>query len=161
MHHSAWLPYGKTKGFLPSLAIARPSSIVDCMLVWGGCCHCVPSAQEAWSTGVVQTTLYTIGCFPSLPGKQGTHRQPVWIFPCRRCVKPPNSAPGGKASLEIGSRESGSEAGRNVLLLSRPCSRANSNRRQNGLGVPSLISPLSGSWAKGFTRGPPCCYKQS
>ena len=40
---------------------------------------------------VVQTTLYAIGCLPSLP--------------CRRCVKPANSAPGGEASLVIVSRK--------------------------------------------------------
>ena len=41
-------------------------------------------------------------------------------------------------SLVIGSRKSVSDAERNVLLLSRPCCRAYSNREQNGLGVPSL-----------------------
>ena len=63
-----------------------------------------------------------------------------WLLslPCRHCVKPVNSASGGKASLVIGSRKSVLEAERNVLLLSRPCCRANSNRPQNVLGVPSL-----------------------
>ena len=68
--------------------------------------------------------MYTIGCLPSLT--------------CRHCVEPANSVPGGEASLVIGSRKNISEAERNVLLSSRPFCKANSNRRQNGLGVPSL-----------------------
>ena len=71
------------------------------------------SAQKAWSTGVVQITLYAIGWLSSLP--------------CRHCVKSANSAPGGKASLVIGSRKNVSETERNVLLFSRPFCRANSN----------------------------------
>ena len=39
------------------------------------------SAQDAWSTGRVQLTLYAIGCLPSLP--------------CRHRVKPANSASAG------------------------------------------------------------------
>ena len=68
------------------------------------------SAQEVWSTGLVLLTLSAIGCLPSLP--------------CRPCVKPANSAPGGEASLPIGSRKNVSEAERNVLLFSRPFCRA-------------------------------------
>ena len=49
------------------------------------------SAQEALSMGLVQMTLYAIGCFSSLP--------------CRHGVKPAISAPGGIASLVIGSRK--------------------------------------------------------
>ena len=73
-----------------SLAIARPSTIVDFMLVWEKLSS-FSSAQEACSTGLVQMTLYAIGCLPSLS--------------CRHCVKPANSAPGGKACLVIGSRK--------------------------------------------------------
>ena len=57
------------------------------------------------STGPVQLTLYTIGCFLSLP--------------CRHRVKTANSAPGGEASLVIGSRKNVSEAEGNVLLFCR------------------------------------------
>ena len=78
------------------------------------------SAQEAWSTGGVELTLYTIGCLLSLP--------------CPHCVQPANSAPGGEASLVIGSHKNISEAERNVLLFSRPCCKANSNLWQKGLG---------------------------
>ena len=77
------------------------------------------SAQDAaWSTGLVQMTLYAIGCLASLP--------------CLPCVKQGKSAPGGKASLVIGSRKIVSNLERNVLLFSRPFCRANSNRWQNG-----------------------------
>ena len=54
-------------------------------------------------------TLDAIGCLPSLP--------------CRHCVKPAYSAPGGKASLVIGSRK-------NVKKLERN----ETNRRQIGGG---------------------------
>ena len=62
-----------------SLAIARPSTIVDFTLVWEKLSS-FSSAQEACSTGLVQMTLYAIGCLPSLS--------------CHQCVKPANSAPG-------------------------------------------------------------------
>ena len=66
-------------------------------------------AQDAaWSTGLVQMTLYAIGCLASLP--------------CLPCVKQ------GKS----GSRKIVSNLERNVLLFSRPFCRANSNRWQNG-----------------------------
>ena len=69
--------------------------------------------------GLVQMTLYAIGCLPS--------------FPCRLCVKPANRAPGGKASLVIGSRKNVSKLQRNLLLFSRP-------------GRSELTSPAE--WAK-------------
>ena len=65
-------------------------------------------------------TLYAIGCLLSLP--------------CRHCVEPANSMPGGKASLVIGSRKNVSKLERN--LFSRTFCRANSNRQKNGRGYP-------------------------
>ena len=61
----------------PSLAVARPRSILDCTLFWGGCCHFLQHKRR----DQVQLTLYAIGCLPSLA--------------CRHCVKPANSVPGG------------------------------------------------------------------
>ena len=73
--------------------------------------------------GLVQMTLYAIGCLPSLS--------------CPfHCVKTANRAQRGKASLVIGSRKNVSEAERNVLLFSRPLCRANSNHRQKGRAYP-------------------------
>ena len=51
--------------------------------------------------------------------------QLVYAIGC--CVKPANRAPGGKASLVIGSRKNVSNLERNVLLFSRPFCRENSN----------------------------------
>ena len=46
---------------------------------------------------------YTIGCLPSLP--------------CRHCVKPANSAAGGKDSFVIGSRKNVSKLEKCITLL--------------------------------------------
>ena len=53
--------------------------------------------------GLVQMTPYAIGCLPSLP--------------CRHCVKPAKSAPGGKASLVIGSRKTIEIRKKRMVLL--------------------------------------------
>ena len=72
-------------------SLARPSSIVDCMLVLGKL-RSFSSGQEAWSTsGPVQMTLLAIGWLPS--------RQ------------------GGKASLVIGSRKKVSKLERRCIAL--------------------------------------------
>ena len=77
--------------------------------------------------GLVQTTLYSIGCLPSVPR--------------RHCVK--GEKPGGKASLVIGSRKNVLEAERNVLLFSRPFFRATQIAHRMGGAIqsskPSLL----------------------
>ena len=107
-------------GWSTSMAVARPSSILDPRLVWGSCGHFL---QHKRCDQPVKLALYAIGCLSSLP--------------CRHCVKPANSAPGGEASLVIGSCKNVSKLERKVLLFSRPSCRADSKRRQNGRAAPS------------------------
>ena len=57
------------------------------------------------------------------------------------CVKPANSAPGGKASLVIGSSKTVSKLERNVLLFSRPLCKLKSPAEWAGL--PSLLADHS------------------
>ena len=97
-------------------------------LVWGSCCHFFQHKRRD-QRALVQLTLYAIGCLPSLP--------------CRRCVTPANSAPGGKASLLIGSRKKGIETRKKcIALLQTTFCRATSNRRQNGRGYPVQVCAL-------------------
>ena len=72
--------------FAISLAIiARPSSIVDCTLFWGGGCCNFLQRKRRDQRAEVKLTLYAIGCLPSLP--------------CRHWVKPANSVQRGKSQL--------------------------------------------------------------
>ena len=81
-----------------SLAVARPSSVVD-----RSRCHFLQHKRRD-QRSPVQLTLYAIGCLPSLP--------------CRRCVKPANGAPRGRnASLVIGSRKKGSKPRKKLLCI--------------------------------------------
>ena len=77
-------------------------------------------------------TPYAIGDLPSLSFFAIVLNQPI-----------ARQGGGVKASLVIGSGKSGSETGRKAMLLSSPCCGANSNHRQSGLGVPSLITWLT------------------
>ena len=71
-------------------------------------------------------TVRTIGCLPSLS--------------CRHCVKPANSAPGGKATMVIGSRKNIPKSRKKSIapLQTLLHGEFNSILRQKGLGVPSL-----------------------
>ena len=105
---------------LCSLAVARPSSIVDCTLVWESCCHFLQHKRRD------QRAELNWLCTQLAARRH---------FPVVIVLNQP-SVPGGKASLVIGSRKNVSKLERNVLLFSRPFCRANSNRRQNGQGYP-------------------------
>ena len=115
-----------------SLAIARPSSIID--WAWSGEAAVIFFSIRGVINGL-SSNHSVRNCIVLQPIRPTITDDVLWRVTGKHCVKPANSVPGGKASLVIGSSESGSETGREVLLLYSPCCRANSNRRQNGLGV--------------------------
>ena len=103
-------------------------------------------AQLAWLLPIARSGETAVILFSTrgvINGPRSTDSARNWLLAVASLfvvvLNQPIAHKGEKAILVIGSRKSVSEAERKVLLLlSRPCRRVRSIRRQNGLGLPSL-----------------------